>query len=113
MIIALFERVPPGVLVLLSTGLFVLCDTLAGAWGKSGRNSTLLLMLALAPLGVFFFGLLNQSRSFASVSGMVNVSIVAANVLISLLVFKEILAVRGWIGLACAMLAIILLSGEQ
>lgn len=97
-------------LVLLSATFFLFADSLSANWGKTGHVGSILLMIVLAPLGYWLFGILNKTVSLGVSSSLVNLLIILGGVLVGWFYFGEILGVRQILGIFMAIVAIILLS---
>jgi drug/metabolite transporter (DMT)-like permease len=98
------------VLVALTGGLFILCDSLSANWGKTGSLKSLLIVFGLAPTTYLLFGLLNQKISLGIAGSLVNLLIVIGTVLVGNLYFHEVLTKTQLIGVFTACLAMVLLS---
>lgn len=97
-------------LVLSCAAVFVICDALSAAWGKSGDPWYLTLVFALAPLGYLLFGIINNTRTLSVSSGLVNSVIVISTVFIGIFYFGDELTIKQTLGLVCAVAAILLVS---
>ena len=97
-------------LIIGTASLFVFSDFLSAHWGKTGNIYSIIVMIFIAPLGYFFFGVLNKKMSLAISSVLVNLMIILGGVLIGIFYFKEILTLKQIIGLLFGAVAIILLS---
>lgn len=106
----------PGTLIWIYTlgaaALFILCDSLAAHWGKTQSWVSLAIVLVLGPFAYILFGLLNESKSLAVSSGMVNIMLIIGTVLVSVFVFKESLTLREWIGLGFGVIALVLMNSK-
>jgi len=96
-------------LILSSTILFILSDSLAANWSKNNSLISLFILLAIAPVGYVFFGLLNRDRTLATSSGIVNVALLIGTILISIFYFHEGITIRQGIGFIFAMISMYLL----
>ena len=97
-------------LVLLSGGLFLICDFLSANWGKTSNFQSLLIVCFLAPMTYLFFGLLNQKVSLGLAGSLVNLLIVIGAVIVGNFHFHEVLTRNQLLGVFTACIAIILLS---
>jgi len=95
-----------------AAAMFILCDSLAANWGKTKDLKSLIIVFLLGPIAYVVFGLLNQTKSLAISSGMVNILLIAGNVLVGVLIFREILSPREWLGLGFGVVALILMSSK-
>ncbi len=103
-------KISESILIIVSTLLFILSDSLSAQWGKMGGRYILFGIVIVAPLGYIFFGILNRHRSLASSSGIVNMGLLIGTVLMSYFFFKEPLNIRESIGILFAIVAIFLLA---
>ena len=69
--------------------LFALGDALGAAWGKTGRWWWFALMLIAGNAAWVLFAHLNKSWPLATVSGVVNVGLSLAGIIVGFVVFKE------------------------
>lgn len=97
-------------LVLACGAIFTLCDSLSANWGKTGHWQSMAIVIVLAPFTYLLFGLLNQKVELGVAGSLVNLIIVLGTVLVGTFYFQEVLSVTQLIGLAFAMVAIVLLN---
>lgn len=97
-------------LILTSTLLFILCDTLAANWSKNNNNLSIVALAFLAPVGYIFFGLINKDRTLATSSGIVNMGLLIGTVLMSIFFFREGMTSSQMVGLIFAILAVYFLA---
>ena len=98
------------ILVIASSSLFIISDSLSAHWGKTGSVKSLLFLIPLAPLGYLLFGLLNRKMSLGASASLVNLMIVLGAVLIGKLYFHEMLTIPQYVGIIFAIMAIALIS---
>lgn len=97
-------------LVLFTTFLFILSDSLAANWGKNHSFTSLAFLFITAPIGYIFFGLINKQKTLAVSSGIVNVGLILGTILVSFSYFQESLSLKQIVGLTCAILAVYFLA---
>ncbi len=83
---------------------------MAANWSKNSDRISLFVLIFIAPLGYFFFGLLNKDRTLATSSGIVNMGLLIGTVLVSMLYFGEEITFRQVIGLVLAFSALYFLA---
>ena len=88
--------------------LFALGDALAAAWGKDGRWWWFALMLVAGNLAWVLFAYLNKSWPLATVSGVVNVGLSLAGVVVGFVVFGERLRALEKAGLVFGLISLAL-----
>lgn len=98
------------VVAALAILLFSAGDTLAAAWGKTGRWWWLLGMLVTGNLAWLLFAYLNKSWPLAVVSGVVNLGLALLSVLAGWLIFGERLQTLEKVALAVGMVALALFA---
>jgi len=86
--------------------LFSAGDTLAAAWGKTGRWWWLLGMLVTGNLAWLLFAYLNKTWPLAVVSGVVNLGLALLSVLAGWLIFGERLLPLEKVALAVGVVAL-------
>jgi len=91
-----------------AVALFALGDGLAAAWGKSGRWWWFALMLIAGNAAWVLFAFLNQSWPLATASGVVNVGLSLAGIVVGFAVFRERLLPLEKLGLAFGIVAMAL-----
>ena len=109
----MFSFPPYLIAILLTVGsslFFILSDSLSAHWGKTNSILSLYLVLITGPLAYITFGMLNQYKTLSVSSGLTNLIIILGNVLVSLLVFKEGMSLKEWIGMGFALVAVVLLG---
>lgn len=99
--------------VLGTASVFILCDSLSAQWGKRGDKVALGLMIVISPLGYACFGWLNQSTTLSAASGMVNMFLLMGTVAVGVFYFNDELTYKQYVGLAFALIAIILLAPDE
>ena len=104
------SSIPKWALVLLTSLIFVISDSLSAYWGKTGSLFSMLVVLVTAPIGYTFFAFLNKRISLGISSGLVNLLMVAGNVIIGLLLFREHLNLKQIVGLTLACISILMMS---
>lgn len=97
-------------LVLFCGAIFTLCDSLSANWGKTGNWQSMAIVIVLAPFTYLLFGLLNQKVQLGIAGSLVNLIIVVGTVLVGTFYFQEAMTFRQLIGLAFAVIAIVLLN---
>jgi len=97
-------------LTLVSSGFFILCDSLSANWAKVGSRLSLAVVIVLSPTAYLLFGLLAGKVNLAIAGSLVNLMIMIGAVLVGLFYFKEKLTSLQWLGIAFAALAILTLS---
>ena len=96
-------------LVVATTLLFIISDSLAANWGKSNNLSSLFILFITGPIGYILFGVLNRDKSLAASSGAVNMGLLIGTILVSLFYFNESINLSQIIGLFFAFAAMYLL----
>jgi multidrug transporter EmrE-like cation transporter len=96
-------------LVLSSTAVFILCDALAANWGKNKSTASLILVVLVSPICYLLFGMLNEHKSLATSSAVINILALVGTILVGVIVFREGLLPRQMFGISFAFFAILLL----
>ena len=94
-------------------GLFALGDALGAAWGKTGKWWWFALMLLAGNAAWVLFAFLNKSWPLATVSGVVNVGLSLAGIIVGFTVFKEKLLPLEKLGLLFGVVALGLFSAAR
>lgn len=98
------------IVVLLCSGMFILCDGLSAHWGKTGNNRSLTIVMALAPLSYSAFAFINTRINLAVTGALVNTIVVVGAALVGVLIFKEELSWMQYLGIALAVISMTLLN---
>ncbi len=96
-------------LIIISAGFFIVSDSLSANWGKTGNMSSLILVCLIAPVGYFFFGLLNRNNSLSVSSGLVNMILIIGTIFMGIFYFKDDITPRQKLGLIFAVTAVVLM----
>lgn len=96
--------------VLLCSGMFILCDGLSAHWGKTGSSRSPAYVMLLSPLSYWAFAFINTRLSLAVTGALVNTIVVAGAILVGAIVFKEEVSSLQYVGIALALIAVTLLN---
>lgn len=96
-------------LVVVCAVLFSCCDFLAAKWGKERQAWALAAVILAGPFAFVLFGRLCATTPVALVSGWVNVTLALFTIAIGIVVFRDRLTIRQWIGLAFAVVGLAML----
>ncbi|PDQ18623.1 hypothetical protein CN311_23860 [Mesorhizobium sanjuanii] len=96
--------------VLLCSGMFILCDGLSAHWGKTGSGRSMAYVMLLSPLSYGAFAFINTRLNLAVTGALVNTIVVAGAVLVGVIVFKEEVSSLQYVGIALALIAVTLLN---
>lgn len=97
-------------LTVVSSGFFILCDSLSANWAKVGSRLSLVIVLVLSPTAYLLFGLLASRVNLAIAGSLVNLMIMIGAVLVGIFYFKEQVTLLQWIGIGLGIIAILILS---
>ncbi|ANT51328.1 hypothetical protein [Mesorhizobium amorphae] len=95
--------------VLLCSGMFILCDGLSAHWGKTGNGRSLASVMLLAPLSYSTFAFINTRLNLAVTGALVNTIVVVGAALVGTFVFKEQLSSMQYLGIVLAVISMTLL----
>ena len=101
------------VAAIAAISLFALGDALAAAWGKSGRWWWFALMLVAGNAAWVLFAYLNKTWPLATASGVVNVGLSLAGIVVGFAVFKEKLLPLEKLGLLFGVIAMGLFAAAR
>lgn len=101
---------PEFLVAALAVVMFSAGDTLAAAWGKTGRWWWLVGMLVTGNLAWFLFAYLNRTVPLASASGMVNLGLVILSILAGWMIFGERLLPLEKVALGVGLIALALFA---
>jgi drug/metabolite transporter (DMT)-like permease len=99
-------------LTLVSSGFFILCDSLSANWAKAGSRSSLAVVVVLSPAAYLLFGLLASRVNLAVAGSLVNLMIMIGAVLVGMLYFKEHVTAAQWFGIGLGVVAILILTSS-
>lgn len=97
----------------LAIVLFSVGDTLAAAWGKTGRWWWFAGMFVAGNLAWVLFALLNKSLPLAVVSGIVNVGLALVSILAGWLIFGEKLLPLEKVAIAVGIVSLVLFAAAR
>jgi multidrug transporter EmrE-like cation transporter len=98
------------VLTLVSSGFFILCDSLSANWAKAGSRISLAIVVILSPTAYLLFGFLVNRVNLAVAGSLVNLMIMIGAVLVGIFYFKERVTSVQWVGIGLGMVAILILT---
>ena len=96
-------------IAMFAASLFVLGDVISTKWARDGNNNLLILIFIIGPFAYICQSFMTKKTSLAVASGMVNTLIVVGSILAAILLFRDPISIRQYIGLFFGILTVILL----
>ena len=96
--------------IFIAAAIFIAADSFSAKWGKTGDQTSLILMLIFSPLGYLFFAILNKRMTLGASATVVNTLMILGAVVVGRLFFTETLSAHQYIGIFFGLIAITLLA---
>ena len=94
-------------LVTITTGLFVVGNTITAHWAKTNNHFLWVPIIISAVIGYFLFGLLVKQTNLTISAGLIDAFLVIISIKIGIFIFKDVVTFKQVIGLVLACIAVI------